>query len=105
MKEGGGREGRGIPGCAKTAGIPLSRFQVLQRVEKDIRLRPGESLTLDMPMDNNAQFVAVAALLIDPDLPKNTWRRVLTLDDFDPDKPRIIEASHNTLTLAPLKDE
>lgn len=74
-------------------------------VEKDIRLRPGESLTLDMPMDNNAQFVAVAALFIDPDLPKNTWRLVLTLDDLDPDKPRIIEASHNTLTLVPLKDE
>ena len=55
--------------------------------EKDIRLRPGESVSLDMPLDES----------------NDTWRLVLTRDDLDPDKPRIIEASNNRLILQPLK--
>lgn len=73
--------------------------------EKDIRLRPGESVTLDMPMEESAQFVAVAGMFMDPDQANNSWRLVLSRDDLDPDKPRIIEASHNRLTLQPLKDD
>ncbi len=44
--------------------------------EKDVRLRPGESVTVDMPMETSAQFVAVAAMFIDPDLTQNSWRLV-----------------------------
>ncbi|TFB27369.1 type VI secretion system lipoprotein TssJ [Lelliottia nimipressuralis] len=73
-------------------------------VEKDIRLRPGESVALDMPMDEKAQFVAVAGMFMSPDQTNDTWRIVLTRDVLDPDKPRIIEASNNRLTLQPLKD-
>ena len=73
--------------------------------EKDIRLRPGESVTLDMPMDEKAQFVAVAGMFITPDQVNNTWRLTLTRDDLDPDAPRIIEVSHNLLTLQPVKDD
>lgn len=72
--------------------------------EKDIRLRPGESVALDMPMDEKAQFVAVAGMFMSPDQTNDTWRIVLTRGDLDPDKPRIIEASNNRLTLQPLKD-
>lgn len=71
---------------------------------KDIRLRPGESVTLDMPMEETAQYVAVAGMFMAPDLANDTWRIVLSRDDLDPDKPRVIEASHNRLTLQPLKD-
>ncbi|CAD5357727.1 Type VI secretion system lipoprotein TssJ [Enterobacter cancerogenus] len=73
--------------------------------EKDIRLRPGESVTLDMPLEEAAQFVAVAGMFMSPDQANNTWRLVLTRDDLDPDKPRIIEASNNRLTLQPLKED
>lgn len=73
--------------------------------EKDVRLRPGESVTVDMPMETSAQFVAVAAMFIDPDLTQNSWRLVLTRDDLDPARPRIIEASQNQLTLHPLKEK
>ncbi|EIQ7156984.1 MULTISPECIES: type VI secretion system lipoprotein TssJ [Citrobacter] len=73
--------------------------------QKDIRLRPGESVALDMPMEEAAQFVAVAGMFMAPDQANDTWRLVLTRDDLDPDKPRIIEASHNRLTLLPLKED
>lgn len=73
--------------------------------EKDIRLRPGESVTLDMPMEEAAQYVAVAGMFMAPDQANNSWRITLTRDDLDPDKPRVIEVSNNRLTLQPLKDE
>lgn len=58
-----------------------------------------------MPMEAAAQFVAVVGLFRAPDMVKNDWKLVLTRDDLDPDKPRIIEASHNRLTLLPLKED
>ncbi|HBQ68535.1 MAG TPA: type VI secretion system lipoprotein TssJ [Leclercia adecarboxylata] len=73
--------------------------------EKDIRLRPGESFSLDMPMEEAAQFVAVAGMFMAPDQENNTWRLVITRDELDPDTPRIIEASNNSLILQPLKDD
>ncbi|MWL74839.1 type VI secretion system lipoprotein TssJ, partial [Escherichia coli] len=50
-------------------------------------------------------FVAVAGMFMSPDQANDTWRLVLTRDDLDPDKPRIIEASNNRLTLQPLKED
>lgn len=73
--------------------------------EKDINLRPGESVTLDMPMEATAQYVAVAGMFMAPDQVNDSWRITLTRDDLDPDKPRIIEVSNNRLTLQPLKDD
>ncbi len=69
---------------------------------KDVRLRPGESVTVDMPMETSAQFVAVAAMFIDPDLTQNSWRLVLTRDELDPARPRIIEASQKSTDAAPV---
>lgn len=73
--------------------------------EKDIRLQPGGAVMVDMPMDENAQYVAVAGMFMSPDQVNNTWRVVLSRDDLDPDKARIIEAGNNRLTLQALKDE
>lgn len=58
-----------------------------------------------MPLDEQAQFVAVVALFRAPDMAKNDWKLVLARDDLDPDRPRIIEAGHNRLILQPLKDD
>ncbi|MCE9994302.1 type VI secretion system lipoprotein TssJ [Enterobacter asburiae] len=68
-------------------------------VEKDIRLQPGGAVMVDMPLDENAQYVAVAGMFISPDQENDTWRVVLSRDDLDPDKARVIEAGNNRLTL------
>ncbi|HFP3636518.1 TPA: type VI secretion system lipoprotein TssJ [Escherichia coli] len=73
--------------------------------EKDIRLQPGGAVMVDMPMDENAQYVAVAGMFMSPDQVNNSWRVVLSRDDLDPDKARVIEAGNNRLTLKALKDE
>lgn len=73
--------------------------------EKDIRLQPGGAVTVDMPMEESAQYVAVAGMFMSPDQVNNTWRVVLSRDDLDPDKARVIEAGNNRLTLKALKDE
>lgn len=72
---------------------------------KDIRLQPGGAVMVDMPMEESAQYVAVAGMFISPDEVNNTWRIVLSRDDLDPDKARIIEAGDNRLTLKELKNE
>lgn len=71
--------------------------------EKDVRLQPGGSMMIDMPMDENAQYVAVAAMFMSPNQAADTWRVVISRDDLDPDNARIIEAGNNQLTLKALK--
>ena len=71
--------------------------------EKDIRLQPGGAVMVDMPMEETAQYVA--GMFMSPDQENNTWRVVLSRDDLDPDKARVIEAGNNRLTLQVLKDE
>ena len=56
-------------------------------------------------MEEETQFVAVVGLFRHPDLVNNTWKQVLKREDLDPDKPRILEAGNNHLTLQPLKDD
>lgn len=72
--------------------------------EKDIHLQPGGAVLVDMPLEESAQYVAVAGMFISPDQVNNTWRVVLSREELDPDKPRVIEAGDNRLTLKPLKD-
>lgn len=72
--------------------------------EKDAWIRPGSSVSLDMPMDESAQFVAVVAQYRNPDVTKNNWRVVLTRDDLDPDKPRELVLEGNTMTLQATKE-
>ncbi|WP_336698025.1 type VI secretion system lipoprotein TssJ [Pantoea dispersa] len=72
---------------------------------RDVVVKPGGDANLDMPMEEDAQFVAVAGLLRHPDRVNNTWKLVIGREDLDPDKPRILEAGNNHLTLQPLKDD
>ncbi|HEL8024424.1 TPA: type VI secretion system lipoprotein TssJ [Escherichia coli] len=72
---------------------------------KDVWLQPGGSVSVDMPMDNAAKFTGVVAMFLEPDQKKNTWRVVLGRDELDPDTPRLIEVSGNTLALLPVKDK
>lgn len=71
---------------------------------KALLVMPNGSVTLNMPMDEEAQFVAVVGLFNRPDMQDNRWRLVLTRDDLDPDKPRTIELGDGWLSLVPLKE-
>lgn len=72
---------------------------------RSLVIKPGTDASLDMPLDEKAQFVAVVALFRAPDMEKNDWKLILTRDDLDPDKPRVIVVSNNCLTLQPLKED
>ncbi|MFZ4835378.1 type VI secretion system lipoprotein TssJ [Rouxiella sp. Mn2063] len=73
--------------------------------EKDIRIRPGAAVTIDVPLDKKAQYVAVVGLFLAPDITNNTWRVVLSREDLDPDKARQVELNNHGLTLLALKDK
>ncbi|WP_314138386.1 type VI secretion system lipoprotein TssJ [Buttiauxella noackiae] len=71
---------------------------------KSTLVMPLGSVSLNMPMDESAQFVAVVGLFNRPDMKNNTWRLVLNRDDLDPDKPRTIELGKDGFILQPLKE-
>lgn len=73
--------------------------------QKDVWLQPGGSVAVDMPLDDAAKFIGVAAMFLEPDQKKNTWRVVLSRDELEPDTPHLIEVSGNTLTLLAVKDK
>lgn len=72
---------------------------------RSLVVKPGADTSLDMPVDEKTQYVAVVGLFRQPDQAKNDWKLLLTRDDLDPDKPCIVEASNNRLALQPLKDD
>lgn len=71
---------------------------------KSLLVMPNGRVTLNMPMDEAARYVAVIGLFNRPDMENNTWRRVLSRDDLYPDKPRTIELGDGFLTLVPVKE-
>ncbi|MFK8257999.1 type VI secretion system lipoprotein TssJ [Erwinia sp. AnSW2-5] len=72
---------------------------------RDVVLSPGGAVNLNMPMEENAAFVAVVGLFRQPDLTKDNWRQVLEREALDQNKPRLLEAGDNSLALQPLKDK
>ncbi|MEN4561397.1 type VI secretion system lipoprotein TssJ [Pantoea agglomerans] len=72
---------------------------------RDVVVKPGGDANLSMPMEEEAKYVAVVGLFRHPDMVNNTWKLVTEHEDLDPDKPRILEAGNNHLTLQPLKDD
>ncbi|MEB7923685.1 type VI secretion system lipoprotein TssJ [Atlantibacter hermannii] len=58
---------------------------------RDVVLKPGSDISLDMPMESDAQFVAIAALFRHPDTVTDSWKYVLARDELDPDNARILE--------------
>ncbi|WGK58230.1 type VI secretion system lipoprotein TssJ [Pantoea sp. SS70] len=71
--------------------------------QRQISIMPGQSVSLDMPMEKQAQFVAVVGLFRQPDRERGTWKRVLSREELDADSPRTIEVRDNTLNLELLK--
>ncbi|MBM1020215.1 type VI secretion system lipoprotein TssJ [Enterobacter sp. A11] len=73
--------------------------------ERDMWIRPGTTVSLDMPLDEKAQYVALVAQFRTPDVRKNDWRLVLARADLDPDKPRTVALEGNTMALKPTEDK
>ncbi|MDK9362927.1 type VI secretion system lipoprotein TssJ [Lelliottia wanjuensis] len=72
--------------------------------QRQLSVYPGQTVNLDIPMDEKAQFVAVVGLFRKPDRTRGTWKQVLSRDSLDPDEPRVIEVRDNTLLLKPVKE-
>ena len=73
--------------------------------QRDVRVQPGESVAVDIPFENEAQYVAVAGMFISPDQSEDSWRVVLRREDLDPDKARVIELNSQALVLLMPEDE
>lgn len=71
---------------------------------RDVVIKPGGDVSLDMPMEADARFVAVVGLFRHPDMAKNAWKLTIDREALDPDKARVIEAGNNHLTLIPVKE-
>ena len=72
--------------------------------EHSVWIKPEGTVSLDVPLDKETQFVAIAGQFYQPDEKHNTWRLILTRDDLDADKPRTIELLRSQLTLLPIQD-
>lgn len=70
-----------------------------------VLIRPGESVTVDIPLEKEAQYVAVAGMFISPEQSEDSWRVVLHREDLDPDKARVLELNNQTLALRVQEDE
>lgn len=73
--------------------------------KQTVLVKPEEGAQLNVPLDKDAQFVAVVALLRTPDTAANTWRLILGRDDLEPDQARVVWLGDNQLTLRPLAKE
>lgn len=72
---------------------------------RDLVIKPGGDASLDMPMEEKTKYVAVVGLFRNPDVTKNSWKQVLEREELDPDKPRVLEAGSNGLTLIPVEEK
>ncbi|MBS9438209.1 type VI secretion system lipoprotein TssJ [Photorhabdus noenieputensis] len=71
--------------------------------QRDIRVAPKGSVSLNMPMEKMARFVGIVGLFHTPDAANKGWRLVIRRDELDADKPRTIELGSGTLTLNAMK--
>lgn len=72
--------------------------------QRQLSVTPGQTVNIDIPMDEKASAVAIVGLFRLPDRVRGTWKLVLSRDDLDPDEPRVIEVRDNTLWLRPVKE-
>lgn len=89
-------------------GIELNAQQLLGAdllAEHSLVVKPGQGAQLNVPLEKDAQFVAVVALLRDPDPHLTSWRLTLRRDQLSPKQPRVVELAENRLTLRPLGQE
>ncbi|MDH2067445.1 type VI secretion system lipoprotein TssJ [Pantoea sp. GD03673] len=67
--------------------------------KKQVQIRPQQTVPFTMPMEEQAQFVAIVAQYRKPDFRKNDWRIVLNRDELDPDKERMVDMAKYAVLL------
>lgn len=67
--------------------------------EKAVRIRPDSSVAIDVPLEKNARYIGIAAMFIQPDQTRNSWRLLLPKSALDADKARQIALVNNQLIL------
>lgn len=65
--------------------------------KKEVQIRPQQTVPFALPMDEQAQFVAIIAQYRTPDIRKNNWRIVLSREELAPDKARVVELEKHLL--------
>lgn len=66
---------------------------------KEMILKPNASISLDVPLDINADYVGVIALFKEPDLKTGNWRILLKRGDLNVSSARKIIVNKFTLEL------
>lgn len=73
--------------------------------QKDIRIRPGESIAIDMPMEDGTEFIAIAVMFNHPDLITNNWRVVIPKKHLLVDTPHRLVLSEQSVILTPSAED
>ncbi|KGT94746.1 hypothetical protein NG99_07060 [Erwinia typographi] len=64
-----------------------------------VRVLPGNTTTVNIPLADDVQAVAVAAFFLYPDMQRDSWRLTLSRDDMVADRPAIIELNNRELRI------
>lgn len=73
--------------------------------EHSVWIKPEGAVSLDVPLDKDAQYIAVVGQFYQPDEKSGSWRLVLKREELEADKPRTIELMRSDLRLLSLKDK
>lgn len=101
LKERKNVESADYPSLLRNAGTILKDDLL---AEKSLLVMPQGNVSLNVPLDEEAKYVAIVALFNRPDIKGNGWRLVLTRDDLHPVNPRTIELGDGVLSLLPVKE-
>ncbi|SUB82358.1 Uncharacterized protein conserved in bacteria [Pragia fontium] len=69
----------------------------------EVVLYPASAVSLDVPMNQEADYVGIVALFRKPDLTEGSWKVVIKRSELDADKPRLLIANYDAIGLVPLK--
>ncbi|EJF7711024.1 type VI secretion system lipoprotein TssJ [Providencia rettgeri] len=76
-----------------------------QLTQKNILMRPGETIILDIPFEEETAFIGITALFSHPDLASDDWRIVIPKKGLKPDSVNNIEVGKQTLLINPFRDK
>jgi len=67
--------------------------------ERSVVVVPQEGVQLNVPLDPEAQTIAVVALLRQPDTQSRSWRLLLSREQLQSERARVIDLGDNSLSL------
>lgn len=64
-----------------------------------IRVLPGHTTPVDIPLADDVQVLAVAAFFLYPDMQQDSWRLTVSRDNMDTGTPTVIELNNRELRI------